>query len=307
MGPVSVICHTQVSGQYKIVVRGPDNDIRQETPWFDNLITNNGMNQIAVGNGSTPDLCTQCYIGRSGTTPAITDTQLGSLVNPASSVSVATYNLADGLEPYWRAYKIFTFDAGVATGDIREVGCGYSPTDLFSRSLIQGVMEVPTTITVLADEKLEVYYERHNYINIIDQAGSFVMAGTTVTPYTTTTRPSNIDVPPDLFKGHKNNDGIALQLFQQKFLGTIYDPISGVAAVSESLSAATYVTNSHYLDYTFQFAAGVANFSGGIGTAMFFNNQSRFQILFNPYIIKTDKERLRINIRLSWSRYVPAL
>lgn len=302
-----MICHTQISGRYKLVVKGPDDIVRQETPWFDNLITNNGMNHIAVGNGSTPNLCTQCYIGRSGTTPAITDTQLGSLIGTADSVSVATYNLVDGLEPYWRAYKIFTFNAGNATGDIREVGCGYSPTDLFSRSLVQGVMEVPTAITVLPDEKLEVYYERNNYLNILDQSGSFVMADATPITYTTTSRPSDIDIVPDLFKGHKNNDGILFRLFQQKTLSTIYDPINGTPAVPELVTTSAYISNTYYIDYIFSFAASVAVFSGGIGTAMFYSNQSRFQILFNPYINKTSSYKLRLNVRHSWSRYVPAL
>lgn len=301
-----MICHSRIAGRYKMVVRRTDNSIRLETAWFDNLVTNLGMNQIAT---TGPELCTQCYIGRSANVPAITDSQLGSIISTANSVSVPTYTFFDGDEPFWRAYKIFTFNAGNATGDVREVGVGPTPVTLFSRALVQGVEEVPITITVLSDEKLEVYYERRNYINRLDSINGFqITRGPSVfDPYAATIRASDIDVVPNIFRGHKDNDGVSFAVYEQKFLGTLYQPISGVAATGALTQVSTYIANSYYLDYDFQFDQTQGIYVSGIGTAMFHCNQGRWQALFNPYVFKPANYRMRFKVRTSWSRYVPAL
>ncbi len=289
-----------------MVVRRPDDSIRLETPWFDNLITNNGMERVADTIALTPN----CYIGRSANTPAITDTQLGSIIATANSVAAPVYTFFDGEEPYWRAYKIFTFNAGNATGDIREVGCGISPTNLFSRALVQGVEEIPITITVLADEKLEVYYERRNYIDITDTISSFLMQMDSVAVlHSARIRASDIDTVPDIFSGFGPTrfNGISFAVYQQKFLGTVYEPISSIGAGANTATAAAYTANSRFIDYTFQFEPNAAVFSGGVGSAMFTTTQSRFQMLFTPFILKTATYRLRFSLRHVWSRYVPAL
>ncbi len=296
-----MICNTPIQGRYKLKVYRPDGSVRLETPWFDNLITNNGMNQIAT----LTTLAVQCYIGRSGTTPTINDTQLGSIIATSNSVSVTTFTFYDSEEPYWRAYKVFTFNAGNATGDVREVACGVSSTNLFSRSLIQGVQEIPATITVLADEKLEVYYERRNYVSRLDRIVPFLLSGVS---YEATIRASNIGLIPNIFSGFGAGlSGVSFSISGQKFLDTIYVPISGAASGANLFTVAPYITNSHYFDYVAQFDGAAANYSGGIGTGTFQTTQSRFKFLFTPYIPKAVGYRLRFNIRHSWSRYVPAL
>lgn len=304
-----MICDVQIQGRYKLVVKRPDNSVRLQTPWFDNLITQNGMNQIGNGVGGSAALATQCYIGQSANIPTINDTQLGSIVGTANSVSAPVYTFFDGVEAYWRAYKIFTFNAGNATGDIREVAVGFAPNNLFSRSLIWGVEEIPATITVLADEKLEVYYERRNYVSKFDAAAAFSIAsGLTSAPYAATIRASDIDTVPDIFSGFGPTglSGISFNTYEQKALGTVYEPISGASAAASSASVTAYVSNQHYRDYTFQFDTGVSNFSGGIGTGMFRSSQSRYQFLFTPYVQKTSEYRMRFTVRHTWSRYVPA-
>lgn len=307
MGQISVTCHASIQGRYKLKVYSSDGSLRLETPWFDNLITNNGMNLLA----STVDLTPNCYIGNSNTKPNISNTQLGNILHTSDSVAAPIYTFFDGDEAYWRAYKVYTFNAGNATGTIREVGVGLAPTNLFSRSLIYGVAEVPAAITVLDDEKLEVYYERRNYINKTDTFAAFNIANgpTIVTPYSATIRAANIGTVPDIFSGFGPTrlNGVTLSISGQKFLGTVYEPISGSSVVSTVVSAAAYVADSHYIDYIFQFGPTGGNYSGGVGTGTFQSTQSRFKFLFNPYIPKTAEYRLRLNVRHSWSRYVPAL
>jgi hypothetical protein len=301
-----VICNTYVQGKYKFKVYHADGTLKLETPWFDNLITNNGMNLLA----STISLTPNCYIGSGTTTPSVTDTQLANILHTANSVSSPIYTFFDGDEPYWRAYKIFTFNAGNATGSIREVGVGISPTNLFSRTLVQGVEEIPITIVVLADEKLEVYYERRNYLDKSDQYSPFHMAsGLTNSIYDAQIRASNIGSVPDILSGFgptRLND-VSFTLSGQKFLGTVYEPISGASVAASISSAAAYIADSHYIDYSFQFNPTVANFTDGVGTGTFQTTQSRFKFLLSPYVPKNSSYRLRFNIRHTWSRYIPAL
>jgi hypothetical protein len=144
-------------------------------------------------------------------------------------------------------------------------------------------------------------------MDITDQDVPFNLlnVGVGSTEYIATIRPSNIDVVPNIFRGYKDNDAIQFQVASQPNMGTIYEPIS-VGLVNGALTTvSTYVPNSHYLDYDFQYDQTQVNFVGGIRTGMFYSNQGRWQFKFTPPIVKLSNYRMRFKVRTSWARYVP--
>ncbi len=128
-----------------------------------------------------------------------------------------------------------------------------------------------------------------------------------ITAHSATIRVSDIDLIPDLFSGFGPTrlNGVSFTAYQQGNLATVYEPLSGISAGASLASAAAYIPNSHYIDYTFQFDISAALFANNVRSAMFTTTQSRYQMLFSPTIIKTSRDRMRFSVRHSWSRFVP--
>ena len=78
--------NTGVVGKYKLVVhKGNPEEPTQVVDWFDNLITNQGLDSLGFrGNGSN---FYYCKVGSGSTTPAVTDV---GLVNVLGSKSGST-------------------------------------------------------------------------------------------------------------------------------------------------------------------------------------------------------------------------
>ncbi len=143
-----------VKGRYRIFKKR-DGHITHDTGWFDNLITNQGMDYLTTG----VLYLNACQVGTSSTAPQFTDVALGSRIAGITGFTLET--TIDSTNRYAIHKKTYTFFAGTATGNISEVGVGTAGTGnvLFSRALILDSFGVPTTITVLADEDLVVIYE----------------------------------------------------------------------------------------------------------------------------------------------------
>ena len=108
---------------------------------------------------------TSALSGTGNSTPVVSQTILDNQTGVSSS-GIETYGSTTS-SPYY-GYKIFTFrfNQGIAAGNISEIGVGWSgttPLQLFSRTLIKDINGDPTTITVLADETLDVIYELRLY------------------------------------------------------------------------------------------------------------------------------------------------
>src|SRR5690606_16896989 len=148
---------------------------RRETPWFNNLILDQGLNQIGGSfNGSTLN---NAFVGTGNAAPNVGDTQLQSLLatsNSILSVSAST----SAVSPYGASKTwVFRFNAGVAAGNLAEVGVGNAATLLFSRALIQDDLGNPTTFPVAGDEVLDVTYQLTYFPPLDDVLGTIEITG----------------------------------------------------------------------------------------------------------------------------------
>ena len=174
-----------VGAVFKLVVRKADTDeIVHETPEFHNLVLNTGLARMAVGTWID-----RCCIGTGNSAPVASQVALDSFL--ASTTATAS-GAADssGIQVttapyYWLGRRTWRFAVGVATGNISEIGLGWANSNLWNRALIKDAVGNPTTITVLADEYLDVISEVRVYpqestgsFNLVDKAGTVISAHT---------------------------------------------------------------------------------------------------------------------------------
>lgn len=173
-----------MEGLFRLVVRKvDDNSVSKDTGWFENLITNSGMDAIAAGgvlNGAT--------VG-TGTTPeSVTDVALVGYLARTSNYAPggqAALSVGSNVAPYYqKAVATWRFPVGAATGNLSEVGIIHTYTaaaayPLWSRTLIRDSAGNPITITVLADEYLDVMYEARVYPQDVIGGGTVDLMGNT--------------------------------------------------------------------------------------------------------------------------------
>src|SRR5690606_8917143 len=103
---------------------------------------------------------------------------LGSRIASSNTVPSNTAGTTSAAPYYTWMRKTFRFAAGVATGNLSEVGISWLTTGaLFSRALILDSGGLPTTITVLADEVVDVTYEFRIMAKTDDETGSVTFTG----------------------------------------------------------------------------------------------------------------------------------
>ena len=164
-----------VTGWFKFEAVKADGTRRLLADWFPNLITNQGLDRM----GSNLDYLTYCQVGSGDNTPANTDTTLETFVAATNNTSNDTA-AAQASAPYYASRtKVFRFAAGAAAGNLSEVGIAWTngAGSLYSRALILDGGGLPTTITVLSDEFLDVTYQLRIYPPTVDVTGTITLDG----------------------------------------------------------------------------------------------------------------------------------
>jgi hypothetical protein len=143
-----------LKGEYQITVRRNGFVIHQ-TPWFDNLILNQGLDYMAT-NGS---LFRYCQLGTGTSVPTPTQTHLDAVLAVNSTVGFNSLNNSPG--PNYKSNLItnYAFTQGSVIGTVTEVGIG--PTtggNLTSRALITDSGGAPTPLTLTALDQVTVSY-----------------------------------------------------------------------------------------------------------------------------------------------------
>lgn len=177
-----------VGAVLKLVVRKAETDeIVRETPEFHNLVLTTGLARMAVGTWID-----RCCVGTGNSNPVASQVALDSFL--ASTTTTAT-GAADtgGIQVttapyYWFGRRTWRFSVGTATGNIAEVGLGWGNSNLWNRALVKDASGNPTTITVLADEYLDVISEVRVYpqestgsFNLVDKVGAIISNHTYIT------------------------------------------------------------------------------------------------------------------------------
>lgn len=174
----------QVGALFKLIVhKGNPEQPTKETPMFHNLVLDAGLDRLSVGS-AIGRVC----VGSGNSTPVVTQTSLDAFI---ASTTTTQGSDAGGkqiiTEPYYYwARRTYRFGEGVAAGNLSEIGLGWTNTNLFNRALIKDASGNPTTITVLADEFLDVvvelrFYPQRNFtgnFNLLDKLGAVISTHT---------------------------------------------------------------------------------------------------------------------------------
>jgi hypothetical protein len=292
-----------MQGRYKIEAIQPDGTTRLLADWFDNLITDIGMNRLGAGASVQ-----WCSVGTGTTQPVQGDTGLQAPI--AFTNTYTTSYAAQSSAPYYQTNtRIFTFAQGAVVGNISEVGVGWSGTNgtLFSRARIKDGGGVDTTITVTAIEQLSVTYQLRLNIPSTDVVTTPTINGqvTTVTVRAGLAASAQWSyILGYVFDGR-------FGLFSPTlFFGTYNGPIGAVTGTpsgtnlgnSESISTTAYSNNSYYTEFVVNWTISQGNDAGGIDSIDCRTNPGVFQIGFVPPILKLNTQTMQMTYRLAWSR-----
>ncbi len=293
------------AGRYRMQIVRPDGTVRHDTDWFDNLITNIGLNRFG-----TASVGPYCRVGSGSTAPLVTDESLVAQIGATTAVSpVGSVAGAAASPPYHAWYRrTFRFAAGVAAGNISEVGIGWATTGatLFSRALIVDAEGDPTTITVLSDEVLDVTYELRLYAPTVDQTFDIVIGGVT---YACVARAATVQSWVSNWLdwsviGASTN--LASVVPYAGPIGTVLQAPSGSTASGASAVPNAYANNSMTRTAKATFSLTAGNVVGGIGALKLDSTAAgQFQIGITPKIPKDDTKVLTIDFAFSWGRYTP--
>jgi hypothetical protein len=307
---ISVKQTASFSGRYNLIVRDAKTlAVKRETGWFDNLITDAGLNRIGSGG-----IAVHCMVGTGNATPTILDTALAAQVAYAGmhndpSGSSSEYG-ASASAPYFGWHRqVYRFGEGVAAGNLSEVGVGWGGTSVFSRALIRDVEGNPTTITVLSNETLDVVYELRLYPTLGDQTGSFDVSDTT---HDYVMRPARVTdqgnwAPTTLFEYgamHPNGPSVAMVAYSGS-ISAITNAPNGTSSGNSGTGRQAYENNSMKMGFTSTFALAYGNLETGIKSLHITNGSGTlgsYQFELDPPIMKNNTQVLTLNFEVSWAR-----
>lgn len=174
-----------LKGTFTMTVRNADGSVKEEIK-FDNLITDAGMNRIAGSTGagavSAHDLWSMVVLSTNAAAPAVTDTSMGGTTVSTSSSSPVYGNtvVSSGSPNYIHTWQSgWKFSTGSATGTWASIGLQFATGPvLFCKTLIRSG-GVPTTLTILATESLDIRYDLTVTPVLTDTTGTVVINGTT--------------------------------------------------------------------------------------------------------------------------------
>jgi hypothetical protein len=299
----------QVSGHFRIVARSRRYKGERVLADFDNLILDQGLLRLAQSSAtSTPYI----QLGTGTTAPANDQTALTSYSSSISNNISNTNSYVPGPPSYGQVVRQMRGTVGGNTGTFSEIGYGWASVgSLFSRALILDAGGNPTTITVLSDEQLDVFYTFRWYFPLSDTSGTVTIAGSN---YNWVCRSANITYL------YATENFLRYGLFGQR-TGTgdrIYSSDATLGSVTGSLSANSFagssaVQTAHsnpnlYVDTisTFPLTSTPSGGVGALGTFMFSANVATavgIQTSFTPAIPKLSSQILTLTTRASVARY----
>lgn len=283
------VCHTHLVDQYGDVIPGTKRlrgmaEVNGGSP---NLITNTGLDLIGVGS----DINT-CVVGTGSTAPANTDTALVAQIGTTNSIttSVTSYNVSP---EYGQRATTFRFAAGVATGNVTEVGVK-SGTSLYARALILDGVGAPTTFVVASGEALDVTYIQRIVPPVADASGSVTINAIT---YGWVARPANVGSWMNCISGVYTSSGLAI---------TGYAGAIGARASSPggSTSGSAVVANAYSPGSKTRSYAGTIPIGAALTmTAATLNAQAFWQFSFDSGgVPKLATQTLALTLSNTWDR-----
>jgi hypothetical protein len=298
--------HYKLAGQYRLRTYKEDGTQVRDTGWFDNLLLDQGLDQIgSVFNYNVfgPFLFRMGCVGTGSTAPTTADTQLESwLASAGNGENYSNYGYTAGPPSYWWSKVSCRFGTGVAAGNLTEVGMGEQlatniGTALFSRALILDGAGNPTTLVVASDEILDLSYEFRVYPDTTTNVQTININGT---DYTFTWDILNPTTAPQIYYAYVNDTGIF-----RSCSFTLNRNISGNSTASVTPSSSGYTLGTYTRTYSGTFAQADAAWSEGIKWLDIGTRHGSQRAVISPILHKTNVQYLSITMNVSWSRFTP--
>lgn len=266
-----------------------------------NMILDSGLN--ALGNNS---ICGGCKVGTGSTPVSAAQTDLASSLASTTVIQSQTTGRLATAPYYLWGRRTFRFNQGVAAGNLTEVGVhGESSSSLFSRALIVDAEGNPTTLTILADEWLDITYELRIYQDLADKTYNLTLLGVN---HTVTVRPSdvltNITAYPEAFFSNFLYWYTSYQCIHYNgAIGAITTEPSGSSGTNNNTTYTSYVNSSYKRSIIISSGLNDDNLSGGISSTFVRTNKGYWQLGYSPAIAKDNFRTLVLTFTLSWGRY----
>lgn len=294
----------RVQGYLKLTAVKLDGTVRPLTGWFPNLITNNGLNNIGAAN----QFIGAVHVGEGSATPQFTDTTLDQFLASTSAVFSSASGASLSAPYYGWNRQTYRFGAGAAQGNLTEVAMAVNTSsgNLFNRALILDLFGVPTVVTVLSDEYLDVSFELRCYAPDVPEYANIMISGS---PYDVEVLPSEVTngtywAPPFSWATARSVFGVG-HIVYSGALGAVTGSPSGITSSDFSLTRQSYSNNSYYIDLLYSAVLDAANVAGGIQSTTLNTTLGRFQYGWNPKIMKDNTKTMSLLYRLYWARYSP--
>lgn len=307
---IQIPLHSQCAGYFTVRTKKPGKPWRVQAQ-FPNLITDWGLNRM----GDQADWMQACHVGTGSATPVVGDTTLQSRVETTGNLISETSGVETSSPRYAWAINVYEFAEGAAAGNLTEIAVGPSSgaNYTYSRSLFKDAQGDPVTVTVTADERLQVTYEFRLYIPETDVTGSVDIGGTTHSYTARASRANDSSGNNGWGMGQiTNGQGFSMNGSQEtsyKQLRAYDGPIQGVTSFpSGSFTGAgeeisePYVQDSLEAKVTGKWTAAQANYSPGIQSFFASMSTPAYQIEVDPVIAKTENDELEITFIHSWGR-----
>lgn len=293
----------KVTGEFDIKVGRNLDRPRVSLSGLRNMVLDRGINQFFTVQFR--DTTAYCHVGTGSTPPTAADTTLQS---PVANV-FRTGPVVAAFDPLDSARVITTqtyvFGTGVAAGVLSEIGLGLSNGNLATRALFVDENDDPVTVTVLADEQLQVTY-RIIFVVDTDDAVLVENTGPTPTDYTVTIRPSEIGTTLGI------TDPPAANAVQSVTVHAYTGGSSGLGATTaipagtqqefgSTLSNSAYTNGNFYRDSTITVPLAAVN-GAAIGALAFIGPWFRWQVGISPRITKNNTQTISLTVRQHLAR-----
>lgn len=295
---------TTLRGRYKMEAVDMFGNRRLLADWFDNLITNTGLDALVNSNPFS-----FCCVGSGNTAPANTNTALVSLIASTSNVTVNT-NSNSGSSPYFGTMtKVYRFAIGTATGNLSEVGVGNTATTLSSRALILDGVGNPTTITVLSTEALDVTYQVLFYAPLTDVTGTIVINSISYA-YVMRAALASSGSWSGMAAFNSDRMGLSTVGLYNGSIGTITGQPTGsnTSVNTGNMTYPAYVSGNFFQDTIVSWGLTEGNLAGGASAALLtygrnVGSMGLFQMSFTPALPKDASHTMTLTFRQSWNRH----
>lgn len=290
----------EVAGRYQLTVRR-GGVVTAHTPWFDNLITDIGLDRIGVG-----EYLPWCALGTGSTPPAYTDTVLETLL--VAGNNLVSQDTAAG----WHQ-RIWTFPAGTATGLLTEVGVGWDAAEssssssssdgvfLFSRALLPAPLDVGSDDVVTVAYELTLHPPAYDEIYQIAPIGGVLTTCTARAAYVGDDVAWGIAGEAITYTPGDDQSPLAYD----GTLGEETSHPSGNSSPHSTVVDLPYIPGTHYLEQEGRWNLDRGNFAAGISAVLCrTNGYGAYQIGFDPPLVKVCYDTLKLIFRVSWERYL---